>query len=240
MDFSIVIPVYNNSNTLVYLHQSLLKIISEYSFSFEIIYVEDFSTDNSLEILKEIKRETPFVKIIQLAYNHTQQVSLYVGMKHATGKYAIFMSADLQEELSLVNKYIEYTSIHPSADLLIGYRTTNKDYLIFRLLSRLFYKIIRLKIKNIPENGFDTICIEHFALQRFLTAHRNNSFLQAELVKSAKEVITVPYIRLKSSNDKLNIRGLLSKIKYFVLSLYDVYFGNKDTSPVKYEIKAIL
>lgn len=240
MDFSIVIPVYNNSNTLVELHQSILKTIKKYPFAFEIIYVEDFSTDNSLDILVGFKKQDSFVKIIQLAYNHTQQVSLFIGMKHANGKYAIFMSADLQEELSLVNKYIESAINHPTADLFIGYRTANKDYLIFRLLSKLFYILIRLKVKNIPENGFDTICMEHQSLQKFLSTHKNNSFLQAELVKCSNEIVLVPYIRLKSSNDKLNIRGFLSKIKYFVVSLIDVYFGNKDTSAIKYEIKNIL
>ena len=240
MDFSIVIPVYNNSNTLIELHQALLKIIKDYPYSFEIIYVEDSSSDNSFEILMNFKKENSFVKIIELAYNHTQQVSLYVGMKHASGKYAIFMSADLQEELSLVNKYIESTGKNPTADLFIGFRTKNEDYLIFRMLSKLFYLLIRLKVKNIPENGFDTICIEHQTLQHFLSNIRNNSFLQAAIIKNATKVVLVPYIRLKSSNDKLNIRGFLSKIKYFVLSLFDVYFGNKDTSAIKYEIKNIL
>lgn len=240
MDFSIVIPVYNNSNTLIQLQELLLERLKKYTYSFEIIYVEDFSSDNSLEILTALKKESALVKIIQLAYNHTQQVSFYVGMKHATGKHVIFISADLQEEMDLVDKFITNTINHSSVDLFVGFRIKNKDYLIFRILSRLFYRIIRIKDKKIPENGFDTLCIEKQTLQKFLAIHRNNSFIQAELVKCATNVMQVPYERQKSSNDKLNIRGFLSKIKYFVVSLIDVYFGNKDTSPIKYEIKNIL
>ena len=240
MDFSIVIPVYNNSNTLIQLQQSILDRLKKYVYSFEIIYVDDFSSDNSLDILIDFKKQTPFVKIIQLAYNHTQQLSFYVGMKHASGKHIIFLSADLQEDLNLLDNYIQQSIKNPEADLLVGYRMENKDYLIFRLLSRLFYFIVRLKIKDIPENGFDTICIEQETLQKFLAVYRTNSFIQAALIKSAQRVLPVPYIRLKSSNDKLNMRGLLSKIKYFVVSLYDVYFGNKHTSFIKYEIKNIL
>lgn len=239
MDYSIVIPVYNNSNTLLELQQLLMERLNKYPYSFEIIYVEDASTDNSLQILKEIKSKTPIVKVIQLAYNHTQQISFYVGMKHAIGQHIIFISADLQEEMNLLDNYILESKKNENTDLLIGYRIENKDYMVFKLLSILFYKIIRLKIKKIPENGFDTICIRYQPLQKFLAIHQNNSFIQAELVKCSNSVLPVSYIRLKSSNDKLNFRGLLSKIKYFVVSLSDVYFGNKDNSPIKYEIKEI-
>jgi glycosyltransferase involved in cell wall biosynthesis len=240
MDFSIVIPVYNNSNTLIQLQQSLTERLKKQNYSFEIIYVEDFSSDNSFEILTALKKENDCIKIIQLAYNHTQQISFYIGMKHAIGNHIIFISADLQEEMDLVDKYIISAVHQPSVDLFVGLRTENKDYLIFRILSKLFYKIIRLKVKKIPENGFDTLCIKKQTLQKFMAIHRNNSFIQAELVKCADNIMPVPYVRQKSSNDKLNIRGFLSKIKYFVVSLIDVYFGNRDTSTIKYEIKNIL
>lgn len=240
MDFSIVIPVYNNSNTLVELHHALLEKINQYRYNIELIYVEDCSTDNSFEMLIELKAGLPFVKIIQLAYNHSQQVSFHVGMKHAIGKHVIFMSADLQEELSLVDKYIDYAIRFPKVNLFVGYRTENKDYTIFKFLSKLFYRIVRLKIKKIPHNGFDTLCIQYDTLQEFLPIQRTHSFIQAELVKCADEIMEIPYVRLKSSNDKLNIQGLLSKINYFVVCLLDVYFNKKNTSLVKYDIKKIL
>lgn len=110
MDISIVIPVYNSSKTLAALAQRLLSTLDMMGKSFEIIFVDDGSLDNSSDLLKVLLQSRPdCIKAIILMRNYGQHNALMCGFRHAQGRYVVTMDDDLQnppEEISKLYKAI--------------------------------------------------------------------------------------------------------------------------------------
>jgi len=108
---SVVIPVYNSKPTLEVLCHRLKDTFKALLLDFEIILVDDCSTDDSFSKMIELYSQEPRVKIIQLKRNYGQQNALICGLHYVTGEYAVIMDDDLQnppEEISkLRNKILE-------------------------------------------------------------------------------------------------------------------------------------
>jgi glycosyltransferase involved in cell wall biosynthesis len=97
MDISVVIPLYNESESLPELYQWIEKIMHENNFSYEVIFVDDGSTDNSWEIIAELKQNHPEIKGIRFGKNYGKSPALQYGFQKAQGKVVITMDADLQD-----------------------------------------------------------------------------------------------------------------------------------------------
>ena len=126
---------------------------------------------------------------------------------------------------------------HDKSDLFIGFRQENNDYLIFRILSKLFYKLIKIKIPNMPEGGFDTGCMKQSLLQYFIQNFKKDDLVQATLLNNAEKINLIPYTRLKSSSKNIKLKSLIFKIKYFVISLISVYTLKKNTEQINFSVK---
>lgn len=134
---SIVIPAYNEEDSLKPLFIELRKVFNEMKdFEFEVIIVDDGSTDNSLKILNEIKREDDRFKFISFQKNYGKSAALSVGFKYATGDLIVTMDADLQDDPheipNLVNK------IDEGFDLVSGWKKVRFDPFIKKYTSRIF------------------------------------------------------------------------------------------------------
>lgn len=111
LQISVVIPVYNNAKSLIDLSTRLVNIFKKIEISFELIYIDDGSRDNSLEILKNISNDNTNIKVIELSRNYGQHPAICAGFEHAKGQFIVLMDADLQDKPehieSLYNKIIE-------------------------------------------------------------------------------------------------------------------------------------
>ncbi len=120
MEYSIVIPVYESSASLAALNTKLLETFRALEKPFEILYVDDFSKDNSWEVLLQLKENTPgSVKLIRLAKNYGQHNATLCGIKHASGDYVFTIDDDLQyspEDLPLLLSEMKKSK----ADLVYG------------------------------------------------------------------------------------------------------------------------
>lgn len=97
MDISIVIPLYNEAESLPELFDWIKKVMNDNSFSFEAIFVDDGSTDDSWKIIKELQSKNPEVKGMRFRRNYGKSPALYCGFKEAAGDVVITMDADLQD-----------------------------------------------------------------------------------------------------------------------------------------------
>jgi len=97
MDISLVIPLYNEEESLIELHQWIKRVMDEQAFSYEIIFVDDGSTDHSWEIIQSLNALYPEVKGIKFRRNYGKSPALYSGFKEAHGDVVITMDADLQD-----------------------------------------------------------------------------------------------------------------------------------------------
>ncbi|MGI8783177.1 MAG: glycosyltransferase family 2 protein [Acidobacteriota bacterium] len=98
MDLSIIIPVFNEQESLPLLHERLSSALARLNRSNEILYVDDGSTDGSHHLLADIARRDPSVRVISLARNFGQTAALSAGFDHARGEIIVPLDADLQND----------------------------------------------------------------------------------------------------------------------------------------------
>ena len=107
MNISIIIPVYNGSKTIQNLLIDIQKNLQDFNFSYEIILIDDFSTDNSWSSIEELSRIHSFVKCIKLKANFGQHNATMAGLSYCKGDYIIIMDDDLQHNPKYILKIID-------------------------------------------------------------------------------------------------------------------------------------
>jgi len=142
VDISVVIPVFNEEENIERLHGELVQSLSGLQQTeYEMLFVDDGSTDRSLERLKKIREADPAVKVISFRKNFGQTAALSAGFDHAEGGIVITMDADLQNDPADIPLLLD--KIHEGYDLVSGWRHDRQDkWLSRRLPSILANKLI--------------------------------------------------------------------------------------------------
>ena len=141
LPISVIIPVFNEEENIKLLHERLTVCLSELGRDYEIIYVDDGSTDDSFDLLEKAAENDEDVTVIQLSRNFGQTAAIAAGVDHARGKLVVLMDADLQNDpadiATLLNKLEE------GYDLVSGWRINRQDpWLTRRLPSRMANALI--------------------------------------------------------------------------------------------------
>ncbi len=138
---SIVVPVHNEERNIPLLYAELKKVFSTLEkYDYEIIFVDDGSTDRSWKTMSKLSKEDPQVKPIQFARNFGKELATTAGIHHASGDAVKIIDADLQHPPHMIPLFIE--KWEQGADIVIGIRKTNqKEGAIKKLGSYFFYKI---------------------------------------------------------------------------------------------------
>ena len=147
MDISVVVPLFNEEESLPELHAWIQRVMAANHFSYEIIFVNDGSTDRSWEVIESLSAKDPNVKGIKFRRNYGKSPALYCGFERAAGDVVITMDADLQdspEEIPVLYRMI--TEEH--YDLVSGYKQKRYDPLTKTLPTKLFNATAR-KISGI-------------------------------------------------------------------------------------------
>jgi glycosyltransferase involved in cell wall biosynthesis len=97
VDISIVIPLYNEAESLQELHEWIVEIMAKYSYNYEIIFVDDGSTDESWHVIKKLRDQNDCIKAIKFRRNYGKSAGLNVAFEKTSGKVVITMDADLQD-----------------------------------------------------------------------------------------------------------------------------------------------
>jgi len=139
---SVVVPMYNESEGVDYFHYKLLlPAVKKASKKYEIIYVNDGSRDNTLELLQKIGEQDPFVKVVNLSRNFGKEIATTAGISAATGDATIIMDGDGQHPPELIEEFIR--SWKDGAQVVVGIRKSNQgEGFVKRYGSKLFYKLI--------------------------------------------------------------------------------------------------
>lgn len=139
VDMSVVLPVYNEEGSLQILYEELCTVLDACVDSYEIIFVDDGSTDESLNILKRIQSADSRLRVVQFRKNFGQTASLSAGLKLARGNIVITMDADCQNDPADIPRMLE--QLNNGYDLICGWRHPRKD--------NFFLRTIPSKIANI-------------------------------------------------------------------------------------------
>ena len=143
MDISIVIPLLNESESLPELYRWINEVMENNGFVYEIVFIDDGSTDNSWKIINDLKHKNSNVKGIKFRRNYGKSAALSEGFKRTKGNVVFTMDADLQHPPELIHKLIRLWE--NGSKVVVCKRIDNKDNSFFRkLCSKIFYKVSNL------------------------------------------------------------------------------------------------
>jgi len=131
-DLSIVIPLYNEEESIPLLYQELSAALAELGYSYEVIIVDDGSQDSSFEQLRAVYQRDPRWRIIRFRHNFGQTASLSAGFEAAQGRIVITMDADLQNDPRDIPKLL--AKIEQGYDIVSGWRVDRKEPFFSRRL----------------------------------------------------------------------------------------------------------
>ena len=145
---SIVVPCYNEEESIPLFYKEVKKVFSEREEKLEIIFVNDGSRDKSLEVMKNLASEDKCVKYIGFSRNFGKEACMYAGLENATGDYITIMDADLQDPPKLLPEMIRLIE-EEDYDIVGTRRVTRKGEPPIRsFFARIFYKLIN-KMSNV-------------------------------------------------------------------------------------------
>jgi glycosyltransferase involved in cell wall biosynthesis len=136
MDISIIIPLYNEEGSLEELTKQIVQVLEDYNHSYEICFVDDGSTDDSLARIKNLKEKNQNIKILSFRKNYGKSAALSEGFKMASGEIIITIDADLQDDPAEIPNLIE--KINDGYDLVSGWKKKRHDPITKTLPSKLF------------------------------------------------------------------------------------------------------
>ncbi len=142
IDISLVIPLYNEEESLRPLHEQVSQALGAVGCSYEIIFVDDGSTDGSFAVLEELHRADEHVRALQFRRNFGKSAALSAGFREAKGEIVITMDADLQDDPQEIPHFL--AAIEQGYDLVSGWKFPRRDPWTKTLPSRLFNWTTRL------------------------------------------------------------------------------------------------
>jgi dolichol-phosphate mannosyltransferase len=192
---SIVVPVFNEAPVLAELHRRLSTLLQEAKVSYELVLVDDGSSDGSWEMMQTLRSTDPNVHLVQLSRNFGHQVAVTAGIDAACGEAVAIMDADLQDPpevlLEMLARYRE------GYDVVYGRRTRRAGETIFKRASAsLFYRFIRaLTAVDIPADTGDFRLMSRRAVEGLKQARERHRFLRGMVAWLGFRQIAVPYAR---------------------------------------------
>ena len=136
MDVSIIIPLLNEEESLGELYSIISEVMDKNSLSYEICFVDDGSTDKSLDVLKELRQNNKNIKILSFRKNYGKSAALSEGFKLARGEYIITMDADLQDDPAEIPNLIN--KLNEGFDMVSGWKKKRNDPLTKTIPSKFF------------------------------------------------------------------------------------------------------
>ena len=223
LDMSIVIPVYNEEQNLRLLYEQLNDILQALGLSYEIIFVDDGSTDGSYEELKKLHADDDHVKVVQFRRNFGQTAAFAAGFDHAWGDLVVTLDADGQNDPADIPRLLDKLN-EGDYDIVTGWRVNRQESLARRLVSKVANMIIsRVTHISIHDRG----C----SLKIFKTEIVRNMRLYGQLHRFLPELASTigAYVAEVPVNDRdrkfgQSKYGSLSRAPRVILDLITVSF----------------
>ncbi len=215
MKISVVIPVYNSSEVLFKLFESIDKVFSDLTIAYQIVFVDDYSDDNSWEKIRAIKNQNPGkIVAIRLAKNFGQHNAIFCGLQYCTGDFIITMDDDMQHPPTEIPKLIECQKSTQS-DLVYG---ISKDYKrpLFRRITSHGFKFTTKHTSSSTAEG-SSFRMMKLDLAKKIIAHKQSFVFIDELISWYTKNIEFVYVEHDHS--------LLKKSRYSASKLIKLYFN---------------
>ncbi len=139
VNLSVIVPVYNEAESLPELHRRLAESACTLPKPVEILFVDDGSSDGSFEVLQKLHQTDPSVRVVQFRKNYGKSAALAVGFARARGRIIVTLDADLQDDPKEIPNLIR--KLEEGYDLVSGWKKRRRDPLVKRATSKLFNRV---------------------------------------------------------------------------------------------------
>jgi len=190
VELSVIIPVFDERENLDPLHQALGDALGD--FSYELIFVDDGSSDGSLEVLTDlVQKDSAHARVIELRRNFGQTAAIAAGIDHSTGEVIITIDADQQNDPADIPKLMK--KIEEGYDVVSGWRIHRKDKLIRKVPSRIAnWLISKVTGVSLHDYGCTLKAYRREVLQGFRLYGEMHRFIPAYAAWVGAKIIEVP------------------------------------------------
>ena len=154
MNLSIVIPLLNEQESLPELHNWIVKVMKAHNFSYEILFIDDGSTDASWEVISNLSLENPNVKGIRFLRNYGKSQALHAGFARAQGDVVITMDADLQDSPDEIPELFRLIT-EDNYDLISGWKKKRYDSVVAKNIPSKLFNWAARKTSGVKLNDFN-------------------------------------------------------------------------------------
>ncbi|TLS36274.1 glycosyltransferase family 2 protein [Pseudalkalibacillus caeni] len=207
---SILLPSFNEAENIFAIYSELTKELSKKVSRYEILFIDDGSTDRTIDKIKELALKHSEVKYIALTRNFGKEAAMFAGLKHAKGEAVIIMDADLQHPVNVIHSLIE--GYREGYDQVIAQRNRTGDAVIRSKFSSLYYTVLeRLIDVELKDGQGDFRLLSRRAVQAVLQISERNRFSKGlfSWIGFKKKVIQYENKSRKAGKSKWSIRKLI-------------------------------
>lgn len=174
---SLLIPCYNEEESVPLFYKEVTRVLSELKYEYELLFINDGSTDKTLEILKQLGERDMRVKYISFSRNFGKEAAMFAGFCNADGDYVAVMDADMQDPPSLIPEMLKYLE-SGEYDSVATRRVSRKgEPRIRSWFARKFYKIInRISDSDIVDGARDFRMMKKEMVDAIIAMSENNRF----------------------------------------------------------------
>ena len=208
---SIVIPLFNEEGNLDVLYDQVSTVADSMVYQWEIVFVDDGSSDASLEWLKEMSRRDQRVRFLSLSRNFGHQAALFAGMKHSNGDAVITMDADLQHPPGLIKEMVE--KWEEGYDVVFTVKSNHQLGFLKGLQMRLFYWILsKISGLKLSFGQSDFRLLDRRALDAVLEINEYRKFLRGtvEWIGYKQTGIKYDVAKRHSGSSKFSYKNMVS------------------------------
>ena len=192
---TIVVPVYNSMNTLKKLVHSIKNSMTTANLPFELILVDDGSTDGSFDEINRLSKLHSFIIGIRLSRNFGQQAAIFIGLESSKGEFVAIIDDDLQDPPELLPDF--FHRLYEEADVVYGVRRKRKENFVIKFFYKAFYYILRkLSRIEIPVNAGDFCVMKRRVVDNMLRFQEANPFLRGIRAWIGFKQIGIEYQRI--------------------------------------------
>ena len=143
MKLSLIVPCYNEAENVELFQEETIKAFADCGYPFEIIYVDDGSSDATLHNLRKLHTSGKCpVKVISFSRNFGKEAGLYAGLQYASGDYISLIDADLQQRPEIVREMVQFLDENPDYDVVAAYQDRRNEGKILSFFKKTFYRVI--------------------------------------------------------------------------------------------------
>ncbi|HQX50284.1 MAG TPA: glycosyltransferase family 2 protein [Planctomycetaceae bacterium] len=224
---SVVLPVFNETAILHELNRRIVKVLEATATQFEVVYVNDGSSDGSRECLSDLASKDRRVVVVHLSRNFGHQPAVHAGLDHASGDVVIVMDSDLQDDPNAIPAFLDQWE--NGFDVVYAQRTNRKESLVKRAMFYSFYRVLNaIADSPIPADAGNFGLLDRSVVDAVLSLPERERFFPGLRSWAGFRQIGIPVERAARHDDtpRVSLRGLfrLAKTAIFSFSSFPLKF----------------